>query len=343
MKHIALSLVLLLTLFVAAGCANDIEEKKVNGKGGELNVYSSRHYDVDQDLFDQFEKETGIKVNVIDGDGKSLIERLYREKNNPQADLYLEVGAGTLAESIENGLIEDHQATDLTADVMEGFYGDSWIALTKRARAMAYDTDVNDDIAVKRYTDLAQADFKDAVLVRSSTNEYNIALVSALIQNYGLEEAKVFVDGIVNNMAREPEGNDRDQAKAMVEGLGDVSIMSTYYVQKLRISSDPKEVEVGKRLGVTFPEETFADISWMGIVNGANNRDHALTFMAFLLTEESQTAMMAENGELPTNEQVDIIPALQSLSGFNLMPINYETLGNNRLQAIMLMDEAGWK
>lgn len=307
-----------------------------------VNVYSSRHYDSDRDLFEQFEEKTGITVNLLEGTTIELMERVNRERNNPQADLFIDVGVTALYEFLQEDLLEAHNSS-VASELEEGMAGDNWLALTNRARAIVYDKEASSDVQIASYTDLMNAEFHNEILVRSSTNIYNIALVAGLIQAYGEDVAREFSVGIAENMAREPYGNDRDQARAMVAGEGSYSLMSTYYIQMLRTSSDPNDVMVGERLGIAFPEETFVDISWMGVINSAANRDNAVKLMEFLLTEEAQTKTMLQNGELPVNANVAIADEVLDLYDFNRLELNYEELGRYMRQAMMMMDEAGWR
>ena len=307
-----------------------------------INVYSSRHYDSDRDLFAQFEAETGITVNVLEGNSVELLERINRESNNPQADLFIDVGVTTLYEFLRDDLLEEHHSS-VALELEDGMSGERWLGLTNRARAIVYDSEVLENVQISSYLDLANLEFEGAILTRSSTNIYNIALMAGIIQVYGEDATRVFAEGVVRNMARDPEGNDRDQARAMVAGEGRYSLMSTYYIQMLRISSDPNDVAVGERLAIAFPKETFVDISWMGVINGATNRDNAVMLMEFLLTEEAQTATMLQNGELPVHANVTIAEELLDLYQFNRLELNYEELGRYMTRAMMIMDEAGWR
>lgn len=329
---------------VATACAGSTDEVAGAQETEDqvINVYSSRHYDSDRDLFVQFEEKTGITVNLLEGTTIELMERVNRESGNPQADLFIDVGVTALYEFLQEDLLEAHNSS-IDSELEEGMAGDNWLALTNRARAIVYDKESSSGVQIASYMDLITPEFYGDILVRSSTNIYNIALVAGLIQTYGEEAAREFSAGIAENMAREPYGNDRDQARAMVAGEGNYSLMSTYYIQMLRISSDPNDVMVGERLGIAFPEETFVDISWMGVINEAANRDNAVKLMEFLLTEEAQTKIMLQNGELPVNANVAIADEVLDLYDFNRLELNYEELGRYMRQAMMIMDEAGWR
>jgi iron(III) transport system substrate-binding protein len=342
-----LLVMLVLGIISLVGCSakpgENQESANVQNKESSVNVYSARNYDVDKDLFLQFEEETGIKVNLIEGKGDELLERMNREKDNSQADIFLTVGGETISYAKEQNLLQNHEVENLDGILEEGFYGDDWIALTKRARVLAFDKNKNSDYKITSYLDLAQEAYNDKLLVRSGTSSYNIALTANIIQNLGSEKAREFVGGVVNSMARQPQGNDRDQAKGVIAGEGEYAIMNTYYVIKLLTSADPAEVETAKQVGLAFPEETHVNVSWGGIVKDSKNKENAKKLLEYLLQDEQQKIYMDENGEYPVNINVELSDTLKGFGDFNQMAVDYEKLGNFTTEAIMIMDELGWK
>lgn len=343
----SLLVILMLGIISIVGCSTKPVENQVqaNEQNQEsfINIYSARNYDVDKDMFLRFEEETGIKVNLIEGKGDELLERMNREKNNPQADIFLTVGGETISYAKEQNLLQSHKIENLDKVLEDGFYGDDWIALTKRARVIAFDKSNNPNYEIKSYLDLAQDAYKDRLLVRSGTSSYNVALTAHIIQNYGLEKAREFVGGVVNSLAREPQGNDRDQAKGVIAGEGEYAIMNTYYVIKMLTSAEPVEVETAKQISLAFPEETHVNVSWGGIVKDAKNKENAKKLLEYLIQIEQQETYMNGNGEYPVNVNVELSETLKGFGDFNHMAVDYEELGNYTTEAIMIMDELGWK
>lgn len=343
------NLLVMLILGAAAlsGCSTKVEETQANTtvekEESSINVYSSRNYDVDKDIFLDFEEETGIKVNLIEGKGDELLERMNREKSNPQADIFLTVGGETISYAKEQGLLQNHELENLNSTMEQGLYGDDWTALTKRARVLVYDKNKTPDYKINSYFDLGQEEYKDKLLARPGTSSYNIALTANIIQNYGTEKAREFVSGVVNNFAREPQGNDRDQAKGVVAGEGEYGIMNTYYVIKMLTSADATEVETANQIALAFPEETHVNISWGGIVKDSKNKENAKKLLEYLLDAEQQKIYMEKNGEYPVISDVELSETLKVFGEFKQMPVDFEKLGNYTKEAIMIMDELGWK
>lgn len=330
-----LSLLLILLLALSACTSVKTEESK------EVNIYSARNYDVDKDLLIQFENETGIKVNLFEGKGDELIERLKLEQSEPIADIFMTVGAETLYPALQNDLLAD---LGINKDTLEsGYYGDKWVALTRRARVIVYDKVNNPNPTVQNLNDLTDPQYSGQILSRSSTSSYNLALMAHQIQLNGKDATKELMLGLVNNFARTPTGNDRDQAKAVIAGLGQYAIMNTYYVAAMERSSEPEEVKVANQIGLIYPTETHVNISWIGQIKNSPNPTNAQLLIEFLLSETAQKEYAEKNGEYPVLNTIPVSSLLLPWNDFNKAEIDYETLGQYSIETVQLFDEVGWE
>nr|WP_047986534.1 Fe(3+) ABC transporter substrate-binding protein [Ornithinibacillus californiensis] len=350
--------ILATALFVLAGCTEDNKadngEKDTNTDSNEetakvVNLYTSRHYDVDADLYEKFKEETGIEVNVVEGKGDELMERLDREGEATEADVFITADAGNLARLKEKGLTQAIESDVLSANIPEKLrdVDNEWFGLTKRARIIVYSKDRVDPENLSTYDTLTESEWQDRVLIRSSENIYNQSLMASFIELSGEEVAKEWATGIVNNMARDPQGGDTDQMKAIAAGEGDVAIVNTYYVGRLLNSENPEEVSVGEQLGVFFPNQdttgTHINISGAAVTKHAKNVENAIKFIEFLSNVEAQEVFAEANNEYPVNESAKISETLQSWGEFKEQDINLTILGENNAKAIQLFNEVGWK
>ncbi|MCA0971135.1 Fe(3+) ABC transporter substrate-binding protein [Halobacillus litoralis] len=371
-KWFLFSLILLLTVLAACGnteepqeesSSNDQEEteqetaeneteNETNASeeiGGEVNLYTGRHYETDQELYDKFTEQTGVKVNVIKGDDDELIARMAREGEASPADLLITADAGRLYRAQSQDLLQSVDSEVLNENVPENLREESgqWFGLTKRARIIAYNKETVNPEEIQTYMDLTNEEFQDKVLIRSSSNIYNQSLLASMIALEGEETAKQWAEGIVNNMAREPKGGDRDQAKAVAAGEGDLAVMNTYYLGKMLNSEDAEEVKVGEQLGVIFPNQdstgAHVNISGIGMAASSKNTEQAQALMEFLTTEEAQKQFAEANYEYPVNPDVAPSELLQSWGEFEAQDINLSQLGENNDAAIKIMNEVGWK
>lgn len=352
-KYMALGLSAALTTSLLAACASTEETTTGDTETAEeskvVNVYSSRHYDVDKALYKQFEEETGVKVNVVEGKGEELLERLNTEGENTEADLFITADAGNLHQAKENGHLQAVDSDVLESNVPEKYRDTEkeWFGLTKRARVIVYAKDRVKPEDLSTYEALTEEQWNGKVLVRPSENMYNISLLASFIEVNGVDQAKEWAKGMVNNMARDPQGNDRDQAKAVVAGEGDVAIMNTYYMGLMLNSEDAEEKKVAEALGVFFPNQdttgTHVNISGIAMTKASKNSDNAKKLMEFMSDPSAQEQFASANYEYPVNESVEPNELLKSWGEFKEQDINLSVLGENQQEAIRIFNEAGWK
>lgn len=318
-------------------------------QGGEVNIYTARHYDVDAELYAKFTEETGIKVNVVEGAAPELIERLKREGASTPADLFITVDGGILNTAKVEGLLQPVESsvvdTQVPADLRDT--DSHWIGLSTRARVIVYAKDRVDPSELSTYEDLATDKWKGKLLVRSSTNLYNLSLLASLISINGEEETEKWAAGIANNLARDPEGGDRDQAKALVAGVGDVAIMNTYYVGRMSVSDDPEEVKVAEQVGVFFPNQettgTHLNISGAGLVKHSKNKENAIKLIEFLTAPEAQGIISEANFEYPVNQEAKLPELLQSWGEFKHQGLDFADYGEYNPKAVEIANKVGWK
>jgi iron(III) transport system substrate-binding protein len=334
-----LPLVLLLPLV-----ACEIEEEPL------VNVYSHRHYDTDEALFQRFTEETGIRVRVVSASADELITRLEREGPASPADVLITVDAGRLHRAKERGLLQPVRSEVLEAAIPprlrdpEGF----WFGLTSRARIIAYARDrVDPEEDLSTYEDLADERWAGRLVARTSENIYNISHMASMVAVHGEAEAEAWAQSVVANFARPPQGNDTDQIRDVAAGIGDVALVNSYYVGRLLNSDDAASRALGDRVGVFFPNQddrgVHINVSGAGVTAHAPNRAHAVRLVEFLVAEEAQGAFAEANFEYPVREGIPWAPVLEEWGRFQADTLDLERLGELNNAAVQVFDRAGWR
>ncbi|GAA0334970.1 Fe(3+) ABC transporter substrate-binding protein [Bacillus carboniphilus] len=350
-----LGVMIIAALMILAACGNSNNEKS-DGKTssntedkGVVNLYTSRHYDTDRELYDKFTEQTGIKVNVIEGNGDELMERLDREGPASEADVFITSDAGNLARLKEKGLTQSVESDILFSNIPEKLRDteNHWFGLTKRARVIAYAKDRVDPSELSTYEALTEDQWNGRLLIRSSENIYNQSLLGSFIEINGEEAAKEWAAGIVKNMARDPQGGDTDQMKAIAAGEADVAVVNSYYIGRLINSENPEDTKVGEQIGVFFPNQettgTHINISGAAVTKHSKNIENAITFIEFLSSEDAQGIFAEGNNEYPVNPSVEPSETLKSWGDFIEQDIDLTVLGKNNSRAIQIFNEVGWK
>lgn len=319
-------------------------------QGGEVVLYSSRHYDSDQALYDRFKELTGITVVVKKADASALLEEIEKAGEDSPADLFYTADAGKLAQAKEKGLFQPIGSDVVKANVPEIYRDkdDMWTALTMRARIIVYSLDRVNPADLSTYEDLADPKWQGRIVTRPSSHVYNQSLVASLIEINGEEATAEWAKGLVANFARDPKGNDRDQVKAVAAGEADLAIVNTYYLGVMANSDKAEENEAAAKVGVFFPNQettgTHVNVSGAGILKGAKNKENAVKLLEFLSSVEAQEAFTSANYEFPVNPKVEVEQELlKSWGEFKKQDINLTILGENNRKAQEMMDEAGWK
>lgn len=317
----------------------------------EVNIYSQRHYEVDRIQYENFQEKTGIKVNVIKASADELLERLKNEGNNTPADLFVTVDAGKLQKGVEMGVFQKIDNNVINSNVSYDLKDPNgyWIPITYRARLLVYSNDRVSESDLSTYEDLANKKWKGRLLVRSSSNAYNQALMSSLYANLGKEAVTDWSTNIVTNFARDPKGNDRDQVKAIAAGQGDVAIVNSYYIGLLLSSKKQSEVDAGKSVSVFFPNQgnnergTHINISGFAMTKNASNKENAIKLLEYLTSVEAQNTYANNSYEYPANPNVLPSNIVQSWGDFKRDTLDLNTLGIYRNDAIKVFDQTGWK
>lgn len=343
MTRFLAALVLLVSLPALLGMASDRRTDS-----GVVNVYSARHYDADDALFERFTEETGIRVNLIEGRSDELLARLRQEGRLSPADVFITVDAGRLYRAEEQGVFQSVESDVLVDRVPEPLrHPDGlWFGLTKRVRVIVASRErVPTDLELS-YEDLTDPRWRGRVLIRSSSNIYNQSLVASMIESHGPSETEAWCRGLVANLARTPQGGDRDQIRAVAAGEGDVAVVNHYYYAQMMAGGEADR-RAAESVRVIFPNQegrgAHVNISGAGVVRSAPNRENAIRFLEYLVGSDAQETIAAGSHEYPVVDGVATTSILRTLDTFKSDQMNAAKLGKNNAEAVRIMDRAKWR
>ena len=316
---------------------------------GQVNVYSARHYDVDQLLYDAFTEETGIEVRILEGSSDQLVERIRREGVASPADVLLTVDAGRLWRAEQAGILQSVESEWLDQRIPAHLrHPDGlWFGFSQRLRLIYYSPDRFDSDLVSSYEDLGRPELQGRVCIRSSNNIYNQSLLAAMIETHGAEEAERWASALVDNLARRPEGGDTDQIRGVAAGECDVAVANHYYYLRLLNSDDPSDRAVADRVGIIFPNQddrgVHINVGGAGVTSNAPNRANAIRFLEYLASDAAQELFAQANYEYPVVEGVNRHDNLEQWGELLFDGLGVEALGRNNPEAVRVADRAGWR
>lgn len=348
MKKLLLGLVACASLAGLAACTDTPpDEGDAPAITGEVNIYSARHYDTDLALYDEFTRETGIKVNRIEADSDALIERIQSEGEFSPADLFITVDAGRLWRAEEAGILAPVDSAVLKERIPEHLRHPQglWFGLSTRARIIIYNKAAGKPEGLDTYADLADPKFKGQICARSSSNIYNISLLSSIIAHKGAAEAEKWAKGVVANFARPPQGNDTSMIEAVAAGECRISIVNTYYLARYA-AGEASDKAIFDAVGVIFPDQdttgTHVNVSGAGVVKTAPNRENAVKFLEYLTSEQAQRYLADGNNEYPAVTGMKANSAVERLGTFRADTLNAAQIGKGQAEAVRIFDRAGW-
>ena len=315
-----------------------------------VNIYSSRHYQTDEALYNGFTKASGIKVNRIEAGEDALIERIRNEGARSPADVMITVDAGRLWRAEQLGLFQPVKSQVLESRIPENLRepGGQWFGLSQRARVIAYNKNKVKPSEIQTYEELAEPKWKGRICMRSATNIYNLSLMGALIDHLGEQKAEAWAKAVRANLAQDPKGGDSDQLKAVAAGQCDVTISNQYYYARLVRSDHADERQAAERLGIVMPNQktwgTHVNISGGGVLKHAPNREAAVKFLEYLASDEAQRYFADGNNEWPVVPSVKLDnPVLNGLGDFKRDRLNVAMLGRNQPNSQKIYDRVAWK
>ena len=313
-----------------------------------LNLYSARHYQTDEKLYENFTKQTGIKINRIEGKEEELMERIRNEGANSPADVFITVDASRLATADTLGLFAPVKSKLLEARIPAHLHTDTWFAFSTRARVIIYNRSALKADDVPTYESLADPKLKGKLCSRSGAHPYNLSLVSSLIAHDGEAKTEEWARGVVANFARAPKGGDTDQIKSVAAGECGVAVSNTYYLARLIRSDKVEDRRLMERVGIVWPNQaghgTHINISGGGMVKTSKNQASAVKFLEYLASDEAQRYFADGNNEWPVAAGLNTNnPALDAMGKFKADTLPISALAKNVVAAQKLLDRAGYR
>lgn len=319
-----------------------------------LNLYSARHYQTDEALYENFSKASGIKINRIDADDAGILARLRTEGTASPADVILLVDAARLWRGEIEGLFQPVKSKVLDSRIpatlrgKDDGQGPQWFGFSTRARVVVYNKSKVQRDDVDTYQELADSKNKGKLCTRSGSHPYNLSLFGSMMEHLGPAKTEAWLGGMVANMARAPKGGDTDQIRAVASGECSIALANTYYLARLLRSAKPEDKADMEKVAVVFPNQsgfgTHVNIAGAGVARHSKNREAAVKFLEYLASDTAQAYFADGNNEWPAVASVKVNnPALRALGDFKSETIPVAAFGVNQMKIQQMLDRVGYK
>lgn len=314
---------------------------------GVVNIYSYRQPELIKPLLDAFTADTGIKTNVLFLD-KGLEEKIAEEGANSPADVILTVDIGRLQAAQDKGVTQPLTNEIINKDIPSQYRepAGNWFGVTTRARVVYASKERVKEDAIT-YEELADPKWKGKICTRSGQHVYTIGLIASMIAHNGAEKTEAWLKGVKANLARKPDGGDRDQAKAIFAGECDIALGNTYYVGQMQTNEkEPEQKEWAASIKVLFPNAndrgTHVNISGMALAKYAPNKDNAVKLMEFLASDKGQTLYGEQVFEYPVEPGIKPSAIVSAWGTLKPDALPLADIAKNRKAASELVDKVGF-
>jgi iron(III) transport system substrate-binding protein len=319
-----------------------------------LNLYSARHYQTDEALYENFTKASGIKINRIDADDAGILARLKTEGAASPADVILLVDAARLWRGEIDGLFQPVKSKVLESRIpatlrgKDDGQGSQWYGFSTRARVVVYNKSKVQRDDVDTYQELADPKNKGKLCTRSGSHPYNLSLFGSMMEHLGPAKTEAWLGGLVANMARAPKGGDTDQIRAVAGGECGIALTNTYYLARLLRSEKPEDRADMEKAAVVFPNQsdfgTHVNIAGAGVARYSKNREAAVKFLEYLASDSAQAYFADGNNEWPAVTSVKVNnPALRTMGDFKSETLPVAAIGLNQVKVQQMLDRVGYK
>ena len=335
-------LLVLLTALALAGCGGN-DKGTGNGEASDtLTVYSGREEELVTPLFERFEEETGITVEVRYGDSAELAATIAEEGDNSPADVFFAQDPGSL------GAVDD-QLAELPDDVLERVHerfrdeDGRWVGTSGRARVLVYNTDeLSEDEVPDSVFDLTDPTWKGKIGL-PPTNASFQAFVTAMRLDVGDERTRQWLEELKANEPKFYEKN-TPTVEAVASGEIELGLVNHYYLYLVKEEQPDAPIE-NKYLPGTDPG-ALVSVAGAGILDGAEHADAAERFVEFLLADPQQRFYTeeAEEAEIPLVDGIEPrggVPNLDELSGRG-PDVDLSSFGEELERTLELLNETGY-
>lgn len=347
MHHVRRFLARHLIAVLAVGCAGLAAAAPARAADA-VNLYSYRQAYLIQPILDAFTKETGIAVNAVYAE-KGILERLQVEGANSPADVVLAADVGALNDLVEAGVLQPVSSPVLEETIPSQYRHPEglWYGLTTRGRVIVASRERVGADEIRTYEDLADPRFKGRVCTRSGKHVYMVSLIGSVIANEGEEQAEAWLQGVKENLAQKPQGNDRAQVKAVYEGACDVAVVNTYYLGHLATTTEePEQNKWAEAVRIVFPNQdgrgAHVNVSGAAVTKSAGQRENAIKLLEYLVSDEAQRLYAEQNFEYPIKEGVPVHPVVAAWGAFKADDVSLSEVAKHREAASRLVDKVGY-
>lgn len=308
----------------------------------DIVVYSSRIDELIKPVFDKYTAKTGVNIKFITDKEAPLMARLKAEGANTPADILITVDAGNLWQAEQEGVLKPLKSTVIEQNIPAQYRSStgSWTGLSLRARTIVYSSARVKPEELSTYEALADPTWAGRLCLRTSKKVYNQSLTATLIEAHGAAQTETILKGWVDNLATDVFADDTALLQAIDAGQCDVGLVNTYYFARLH-QQEPN-LKVKLFWANQADRGVHVNLSGAGVTKYAPHAAEAQKLLEWMTGPEAQNLFADINQEFPANPAIKPSAEVAAWGSFKADSVPMEVAGKRQVQAIKMMDRAGW-
>lgn len=278
-------------------------------------------------IFQEFTKETGIKVDFLDLSSGEVLSRIQAENGKPSADVWFGGGIDSFIAAKNKGLLEKYVSPEMKEVPLK--YRDKdgyWSGISIVPVGFMVNNELLKEkklLAPKVWEDLTNTQYKDEIMMANpAISGTNYAMVDGLIQGMGEEKAWQYFKGLNENIPFfAKRGGEPPKKVASGE----------FAVAVIPMSGEFIAMEEKYPITTIYPEDMIPWVpAGMAIFKNAENLDEAKAFVDWALSKKGQEFIKSQDPRMMVRSDIEIPKSVKNINKDKLIKLNIDTLGADR-------------
>jgi len=274
----------------------------------ELTLYSGRGESFVKPIIEQFQRDSGIKVNVRYGDTAQLAVLIQEEGQRSPADLFWGQDAGAMGALANAGMLATlpREVYAGLPDIYTSTTG-QWVATSGRARVIAYSTErVKADELPQSVFDLTADKYRGRVALPPTNGSFQ-AFVTAMRVQHGDDKTLAWLKGIAANDLKTFRNNSTSVA-GIADGEADFALVNNYYLPRFKATD--KDYPVAQAFFADGDVGNLVNVAGIAVLKSSKNQDASIQLVNFLLSSAAQQYFTSKVNEYAVTPNVISNPDL---------------------------------
>lgn len=307
--------------------------------GPSITVYNAQHEELLEEIAPLFTEETGIDVELRNGDDFELANQIVQEGDSSPADVFLTENSPAMSLVDSEDLFAPLEQD--TLDAVPARYSPSnghWMGFVARSTVLVHNTEaVSADELPASILELADPQWAGRVAFSPSGADFQ-AIVSAVLELEGEEATAAWLEGLAAN-GEIYDGNNL-VLEAVNAGEVDTGIIYHYYWYRDQEESGENSSDSALHFFGDQDAGAFVSVSGAGVLASSDEQDDAQEFVRFLVSVDGQQALADSYAlEYPLNPAVQLDSSVKPFD--ELEPPRIDLAALNGPQVTELMQDAG--